>query len=168
MRRKFLTGFGGSAGTAVVTQNEALLWTDSRYWNEASMQIDDSQWKLMKQGQPKVPTIVKYIAEQASSKYAEQKSPLKVGIDPFVHPASFASEFKKACKEAAEKDLDLEDGSDVVIGELDTSNSNLIDPIWGQDRPEVPYNPFVSSVYGWNHSYQPPDICQTTHFSRPI
>jgi Xaa-Pro aminopeptidase len=141
MRRKFLTGFGGSAGTAVVTQDEALLWTDSRYWNEASLQIDGSLWTLMKQGQSKVPTIVKYIAEQASKKYANEKTPLKVGIDPFVHPASFAKEFSEACSEAAKTELDLED---VAIGEL-VSNGNLIDPIWGEDRPEIPYNQFVSS-----------------------
>ena len=151
MRRKFLTGFGGSAGTAVVTQSSALLWTDSRYWNEANMQLDSSLWTLMKQGEPKVPTIVKYLGEQAVKKYKEatdnatngestqENKVLQVGIDPYVHPASFAKDFKEALTEAAKTELDDES---LVIGELDTSNENLIDPIWGEIRPPVPFNPF--------------------------
>jgi Xaa-Pro aminopeptidase len=151
MRRKFLTGFGGSAGTAVVTQSSALLWTDSRYWNEANLQLDSSLWTLMKQGEPNVPTIVKYLGEQAVKKYkeaadnatngesTEDKKVIKVGIDPYVHAASFAKDFKEALTEAAKTEFDDES---LVIGELDTSNENLIDPIWGEGRPTIPYNPF--------------------------
>jgi Xaa-Pro aminopeptidase len=141
MRRQFLSGFRGSAGTAVVTQTDALLWTDSRYWNEAKMQIDSSLWTLMKQGQPKVPTISKWLAELATKQYPDSKTSVKVGIDPYVHPASFAKEVKDAFSDAAKKDLNMEDES-VKIGELDTSNANLIDPIWGDVRPEVPYSAF--------------------------
>jgi Xaa-Pro aminopeptidase len=140
MRRQFLSGFGGSAGTAVVTHEEALLWTDSRYFNEANMQLDSSCWTLMKQGQPKVPTIVKYLGEAAAKHYESTKTPLKVGLDPFVHPASFAKDVKEAFADAAKSELELED-EDVVIGELDTSNDNLIDPVWGEQRPEIPANP---------------------------
>ena len=151
MRRKFLSGFGGSAGTAVVTHTDAFLWTDSRYFNEANLQLDSSCWKLMKQGQPKVPTIVKYLGEQAVKHYQETNTPFKVGIDPFVHPASFEKELNDAFSEAAKSDLDLDvdanGGSDdddavVTIGELETSYPNLIDPIWGEQRPEIPTNPF--------------------------
>jgi Xaa-Pro aminopeptidase len=141
MRRHFLSGFGGSAGTAVVTQNEALLWTDSRYWSEANMQIDSSLWTLMKQGQPKVPTITKWLAELATKQYVDSKTTFKVGIDPYVHPASFAKEVTDAFSEAAKKDLNFED-KNLKIGELDTSNANLIDLIWGDARPEIPYSAF--------------------------
>jgi Xaa-Pro aminopeptidase len=124
MRRKFLSGFGGSAGTAVVMQDSALLWTDSRYWNEANLQLDSSLWTLMKQGQPKVPTIVKFLGEQAIKKQkeaasGESSSPLKVGIDPFVHSGSFAKEFEDAMKEAANSNVD---DQSLTIGELDTSH----------------------------------------------
>jgi Xaa-Pro aminopeptidase len=154
MRRKFLSGFGGSAGTAVVTQSSALLWTDSRYWNEANMQLDNSLWTLMRQGQPEVPTIVKYLGDEAAKRYKEtndgattredtsdvtSKKVFRVGIDPFVHSASFAKEFNDAMKEAAKSEFDDES---LVIGELVTSHTNLIDPIWGDARPPVPYNPF--------------------------
>jgi Xaa-Pro aminopeptidase len=145
MRRQFLSGFCGSAGTALVTQDEALLWTDSRYWNEANMQIDADCWKLMKQGQPKVPSIVKHLGEVAVKHYQENnKTPLRVGIDPFVHPASFAKEFQEAVEEAAKEELDIgeDDDTPIVIGELDTSHANLIDPIWGDARPAIPTSPF--------------------------
>lgn len=55
MLRGFITGFTGSAGTAIVTQNEALLWTDGRYFLQASQQLD-SNWSLMKEGLPSTPT----------------------------------------------------------------------------------------------------------------
>jgi Xaa-Pro aminopeptidase len=160
MRRKFLSGFGGSAGTAVVTQTEALLWTDSRYWNEATIQLDATLWTLMRQGKPLVPGIPKYLGELAAKRYKELKkkndddddadanhgemkshSVLKVGIDPYVHPASFAKDFKEAMEEAAKLKLDDVDGKR-IIGELQTSHPNLIDPIWGETRPSVPFNPF--------------------------
>lgn len=48
-RRDFLTGFTGSAGTAIVTNNEALLWTDGRYYLQASQEMDEN-WTLMKEG----------------------------------------------------------------------------------------------------------------------
>jgi hypothetical protein len=96
MRRKFLSGFGGSFGTCVVTNDDALLWTDSRYWNEAGMQLDSSLWSLMKQGQPKVPTIAEYLSEKAVKKQDKtaatngeeiEGKTLRVGIDPFVFPS---------------------------------------------------------------------------------
>jgi Xaa-Pro aminopeptidase len=52
-RRAFISGFTGSAGTAVVTAKHALLWTDGRYFLQAAAQMDDN-WTLMKEGQPNV------------------------------------------------------------------------------------------------------------------
>lgn len=49
--RKWLTGFTGSAGTAVVTMDDALLWTDSRYWLQAEEQLEGTGIRLMKDGQ---------------------------------------------------------------------------------------------------------------------
>lgn len=48
--RKWLTGFTGSAGTAVVTKDKALLWTDSRYWLQAEEQLQGTEFLLMKDG----------------------------------------------------------------------------------------------------------------------
>ncbi|MCR4921870.1 MAG: M24 family metallopeptidase, partial [Bacteroidaceae bacterium] len=49
--RQWLTGFTGSAGTAVLTANEALLWTDSRYWLQAAEQLAGTPFRLMREGE---------------------------------------------------------------------------------------------------------------------
>ena len=159
MRRKYLTSFGGSAGTAVVTHSEALLWTDSRYFNEASMDIDANHWTLMKQGLPKVPSIPKYIADMAAKHYTDaiananqlsnkhkNKTSFVVGLDPFVHPASFENDLNDAFDDAAESIQNCEElNTDTIdIGTLKTMENgyNPIDDIWGQDRPDIPTSPF--------------------------
>lgn len=146
MRRNFISGFGGSAGTAVVTTDDAFLWTDSRYWNQANLQLDSSLWQLMKQGQPKVPKIIEYLGEAAKKKQEEttnggatEKETLRVGIDPFVFASSFADDFEEGMKKVA-KDITDDDGFE--IGELVPLYDNLIDPIWGDERPPIPYNHF--------------------------
>ena len=64
--RKWLTGFTGSAGTAVVTQTEAALWTDSRYWLQAEEELRGSGIILMKEGEPGVPETDEWICRHTS------------------------------------------------------------------------------------------------------
>ena len=59
--RKYITGFTGSAGTAVVTMTEAGLWTDGRYFVQASGQLKGSDVALMKMGVEGVPTVLEYM-----------------------------------------------------------------------------------------------------------
>lgn len=59
--REFLSGFTGSAGTLVVTLNEAYLWTDGRYFIQAANQLKDSGITLMKMAMPNVPTIKEFL-----------------------------------------------------------------------------------------------------------
>lgn len=61
--RKFMTGFSGSAGTAVFTMTEARLWVDGRYFIQAAAQIEGTSIVMMKMGQPGVPTIDEYLKE---------------------------------------------------------------------------------------------------------
>ena len=61
--RAFITGFTGSAGTAVITKTEAGLFTDGRYFIQAANQLDGSGITLFKMGQPDVPTLEDYIAD---------------------------------------------------------------------------------------------------------
>ena len=61
--RKFITGFSGSQGTAVITKDDARLWTDGRYFLQASQQLEGTGVLLMKMGNPGVPTICEYIKE---------------------------------------------------------------------------------------------------------
>lgn len=59
--RAFITGFTGSAGTAVITPTEAGLWTDGRYFIQAAKQLEGSGVTLFKMGEPDVPTVEEYI-----------------------------------------------------------------------------------------------------------
>lgn len=59
--RKFITGFTGSAGTAVITTDAAGLWTDGRYFLQAARQMEGTPVKLFKMGEPGVPTIPEFI-----------------------------------------------------------------------------------------------------------
>ncbi|MGI5883392.1 MAG: aminopeptidase P family protein [Candidatus Spyradocola sp.] len=59
--RAFLTGFTGSAGICAVTQTDAALWTDGRYFIQAAREIAGSGFRLMKSGEPGVPTLQEYL-----------------------------------------------------------------------------------------------------------
>ena len=61
--RKFMTGFSGSAGTAVFTMTEARLWVDGRYFIQAAAQIEGTSIEMMKMGKQGVPTIDEYLKE---------------------------------------------------------------------------------------------------------
>ncbi|KAF0307274.1 Xaa-Pro aminopeptidase 1 [Amphibalanus amphitrite] len=74
-RRAFLTGFTGSAGTAVVTQTHACLWTDGRYHLQAASEMDHN-WTLMKDGLPGTPSQGEWLSEVLPSAGGS------VGVDP--------------------------------------------------------------------------------------
>ena len=65
--RKWLTGFSGSAGTAVVTLDHAILWTDFRYYIQAEKQIKGTGFELYKMGEPGVPTFQKWLVNTLKS-----------------------------------------------------------------------------------------------------
>lgn len=65
--RTWLSGFTGSAGTLIVTQDEAGLWTDSRYFIQAEKQLEGSTIKLQKQGVPNAPEHIDWLMEQLPS-----------------------------------------------------------------------------------------------------
>ena len=59
--REWISGFDGSAGTAVITLDKALLWTDSRYWLAAEKTVKDTGYTLMKDGDDETPSIVEWL-----------------------------------------------------------------------------------------------------------
>lgn len=61
--RQYMTGFTGSAGTAVITKDEACLWTDGRYFVQAGKQLEGTGVRLQKMGQPGVPAIEEYLED---------------------------------------------------------------------------------------------------------
>ena len=66
MTRQWISGFDGSAGTAVVTLSDAALWTDSRYFIAAEEQLKGTPFQLMKDGLPETPSIEEWISKQLS------------------------------------------------------------------------------------------------------
>jgi len=66
-RRAWITGFLGSAGTAVVTLNNSALWTDGRYWTQAEDELDCKNWYLMRSGQSGVPSLTNWLSSQANA-----------------------------------------------------------------------------------------------------
>ena len=72
--REFISGFTGSAGTVVITQEKAILWTDGRYFLQAEEELSTSCVELYKMGQENVPTTFEYIEN-------EVPSGAKVGFD---------------------------------------------------------------------------------------
>ncbi|KAH8821593.1 putative Xaa-pro aminopeptidase P [Xylogone sp. PMI_703] len=119
-RREFISGFSGSAGCAVVTHEKAALATDGRYFNQASKQLDDN-WLLLKQGLQDVPTWQEWSAEQSEGGKT-------VGVDPTVISAPEARKLAEKIKKRGGQEL-------VAIEE------NLVDKIWGAERPPRPSEP---------------------------
>ena len=65
-RRDWITGFRGSAGVAVVSLTAAALWTDGRYFTQAEEELDCTNWLLMRDGSPGVPTLLNWIISEAN------------------------------------------------------------------------------------------------------
>ncbi|GJP42339.1 hypothetical protein CLOM_g1914 [Closterium sp. NIES-68] len=120
-RRAFISGFTGSAGTAVVTRERALLWTDGRYFLQAEQQLPPG-WELMRAGMPGVPSVAEWLADALPEGS-------RVGVDPFVHSA----ENVRCLAET------LAGSSSVVVPLL--RETNPIDVVWGAERPPPPSAP---------------------------
>jgi Xaa-Pro aminopeptidase len=118
MRRAYVTKFTGSAGTALITKKEALLWTDGRYFLQASKQLS-GYWTLMKTGQPNVPDMKEWILNNVATGCV-------VGVDPLLISASQA---KQLTKYLEPKNIFLN-----AVG------SNPVDCIWTEDKPTRPKN----------------------------
>lgn len=101
--REYLSGFTGSAGTLIVTQNEAVLLTDGRYFIQAEAELAGSGIELMKQGEPGVPTIEQFLAEKMPERSV-------LGFDGRCVNAVFAKKLEAALrhkKVAFEPEFDL-------------------------------------------------------------
>ncbi len=116
--RAFFSGFTGSAGTLVVTREEAALFTDGRYFIQAEKQLSGTGIRLMKIGEPEVPTLEDYLEQ----KLGEGES---LGFDGRVVKAESAAEYE----EMLEKKL----------GRL-IWDKDLADGIW-EDRPALEHQP---------------------------
>lgn len=116
--RGWISGFDGSAGTVVVTATKAGLWTDSRYFLQAGIQLEGSGIELYKMALPETPSIPDFLLH-------ELQSGQTVGADGLTYSVAEAEKLEKTLRR---KDIKLETSDD------------LIDLIW-KDRPAVPANP---------------------------
>ena len=116
--REWISGFNGSAGTAVVTLHSAALWTDSRYFLAAEEQLSGTEFQLMKIKIEGTPTVSEWLGQQLRDTDGAQ-----VGVDGLVNSV--------ASVEALISDLRHEGGITV------RTNLDPLDAIW-TDRPAVP------------------------------
>ncbi|KAJ9114052.1 hypothetical protein QFC22_005872 [Naganishia vaughanmartiniae] len=121
-RRAYLSGFTGSAGRAVVTTSEALLWTDGRYFLQAGKELDPTCWQLMKAGLPETLTVGELLKERFPRGHVA-----RVGIDPRV----VTYEGAKTMKEQLQP---KEEAGNINVGrELVPVLENLVDQVWIND-----------------------------------
>lgn len=116
--REYLSGFTGSAGTLLVMQERALLWTDGRYFLQAEDQLAGSGIELMKSGEPEVPTLPEFLGEHLGKGAV-------VGFDGWIVTGAFVEELKE---KTADKQV-------TFYGKRD-----LVDRIW-EDRPPMSEEP---------------------------
>lgn len=119
--RKWISGFDGSAGTAVVTLNSAALWTDSRYFLAAEEQLQGTEYVLMKERMSGTPTIPQWLGHEL----ADEKSP-EVALDGMCNSA--------ATVETLVSELRAEGGITL------RTNFDPMQRIW-HDRPSIPDAP---------------------------
>ena len=117
--REFISGFNGSAGTAVVTMTSAALWTDSRYFLAAAEQLKNTEFQLMKQKIEGTPTIAEWIGKECGAG-------VEVAVDGMVNSTSSVRELIG----------DLRQQGGITL----RTNLDPLAQIWS-NRPPIPGNP---------------------------
>ncbi len=126
MCREWLTGFTGSAGLAVVTLTEALLWTDSRYWLQAEEQLAGTPFKVMREGDPNVTPPAEWLAQA-------------IGHEPFTYVVGTPPDMVTAETDRTFDNLGLT---------LQTFAPDPFDALW-TDRPALPAAPITVQDAEW-------------------
>ena len=121
MGRAWISGFNGSAGTAVVTMHSAALWTDSRYFLAAEEQLQGTEFQLMKLKIPGTPSIAEWLGKELM----DVDSP-EVGLDGWVNS------YSSTCGLIA----DLRKVGGITV----RTNFDPLEEIW-KDRPSIPLKP---------------------------
>ncbi|KAE7999887.1 hypothetical protein FH972_004276 [Carpinus fangiana] len=117
-RRQFVSGFTGSAGLALITMKEALLWTDGRYFLQAAKELSD-KWKLMRIGED--PAVDVWMADNLPKEAA-------IGVDPWCVSVDTAQRWERAFAKKRQK--------------LVETIKDLVDEVW-KNRPPLEINPVI-------------------------
>ncbi len=116
--REWISGFDGSAGTALVSTNDAALWTDSRYFLQGEEQLSGTGFRLMKQGLPETPEMLSFLA-----------TTLRSGDRVAINPQMCSADAYAAMEET------------LALHGLSLVAADLISEVWTMDRPALPTKP---------------------------
>ena len=119
--REWISGFNGSAGTAVVTMKSAALWTDSRYFLAAEEQLEDTEYQLMRLKMEGTPTIAEWLGKELQ----DVQSP-EVGLDGMVNSYNYVKDLSYSLRKLGGITL--------------RTNLDPLEQIW-ENRPLLPANP---------------------------
>lgn len=119
--REWISGFNGSAGTAVVTMKSAALWTDSRYFLAAEEQLEDTEYQLMRLKMEGTPTIAEWLGKELQ----DVQSP-EVGLDGMVNSYNYVKDLSCSLRKLGGITL--------------RTNLDPLELIW-ENRPSLPANP---------------------------
>lgn len=119
--REWISGFNGSAGTAVVTMKSAALWTDSRYFLAAEEQLEDAEYQLMRLKMEGTPTIAEWLGKELQ----DVQSP-EVGLDGMVNSYNYVKDLSYSLRKLGGITL--------------RTNLDPLEQIW-ENRPSLPANP---------------------------
>lgn len=119
--REWISGFNGSAGTAVVTMKSAALWTDSRYFLAAEEQLEDTEYQLMRLKMEGTPTIAEWLGKELQ----DVQSP-EVGLDGMVNSYNYVKDLSCSLRKLGGITL--------------RTNLDPLEQIW-ENRPSLPANP---------------------------
>lgn len=119
--REWISGFNGSAGTAVVTMKSAALWTDSRYFLAAEEQLEDAEYQLMRLKMEGTPTITEWLGKELQ----DVQSP-EVGLDGMVNSYNYVKDLSYSFRKLGGITL--------------RTNLDPLEQIW-ENRPSLPANP---------------------------
>ena len=113
---QWLSGFNGEAGTMVVTMDKALLWTDSRYYLQAGIELKDSTIELMRESDINCPSIVEWLCEEGERLKVKGER-FVVGVNPEMFSVNDYQEWKE---------------------QIELKSIDLIKPLWIENRPAIP------------------------------
>lgn len=129
MEMSWLSGFKGETGTMVVTMDKALLWTDSRYYLQADIELKDSTISLMRESDIDCPTIAEWLIGEGGA---------LVGLNPEMYSVNAFRALQEQLGEAG----------------IGVHSVDLIKPLWTDARPAIPQAPF----YEYEVAYAGEDV----------
>ena len=124
----WITGFLGETGTAVITREQALLWTDSRYYLQAEAELQGTTVELMRESDIDCPSIPEWLCKAKG-----ERREARVAVNPEMYSVNGYRELKSILEE----------------GGLELVSIDLISPLWTEGRPAIP----TSLLYEYEEKY---------------